>query len=71
MIEQLLLRRGAFEQGRGQEVEAEEGGAELTEPAEEPMHVPETHLASRNLILLTLALIFIGLVLIAVAVVLP
>lgn len=70
MIEQLLLRRGAFEQGRGQELEAEEGSAELAEPAEEPMHVPETHLASRNLILLTLALIFIGLLLIAVAVVL-
>lgn len=72
MIEQLLLRRGAFEQGHGQEIaqiEQEAEGIALAEPSEEPSHVPETHLASRRLILLTLALIIVGLLLIAFALV--
>jgi hypothetical protein len=70
MIEQLLLRRGAFEQGRQQHLEHAEEVASLEELEEERVNVPETSGNSRRLMLLTFAVILIGLLLMIAAVVL-
>lgn len=76
MIEQLLLRRGAFEQGRQQHQEHADAVAALEEPGEfeemeeERVHVAGTASLTRRLLWLALAIVVLGLILMAVAVVL-
>ena len=76
MIEQLLLRRGAFEQGRQQHQDHADAVAALEEPGEleemEAERVPVTGTAglTRRLLWLAVAIVVLGLLLMTIAVVL-
>lgn len=76
MIEQLLLRRGAFEQGRQQHQDHADAVAALEEPEElgeleeERPHVAGTAGLTRRLLWLTIAIVVLGLLLMVAAVVL-
>jgi hypothetical protein len=66
MIEQLLVRRGAFEQGQQQHLDHAE---EVTELEEERVTVPSPNSAMRRVMVLALVLIVIALILIVASVV--
>lgn len=67
MIEQLLLRRGAFEQGRQQHAEHAE---EVAEMEEERIHVPSGRSNTRRIAVMILVIVVIALLLIAASLVL-
>jgi hypothetical protein len=66
MIEQLLVRRGAFEQGQQQHLDHAE---EVTEIEEERVNVPSPSNATRRVVVLALVLIVIALILIVASLV--
>ena len=66
MIEQLLVRRGAFEQGQQQHLDHAE---EVTELEEERVTVPSPNSAMRRVMVLALVLIVIALILIVASLV--
>ena len=66
MIEQLLVRRGAFEQGQQQHLEHAE---EVAEIEEERVNVPNTSTTMRRIIVLALIFAFLALALIMVSLV--
>jgi hypothetical protein len=66
MIEQLLVRRGAFEQGQQQHLDHAE---EVTEIEEERVNVPSPSNATRRVVLLALVLIALALILIVASLV--
>jgi hypothetical protein len=65
VIERLLLRRGAFDEGRQQHQEHAEAVDEAEEVAEEQLRSHESGPAMRRLILLAVALIVLALLFIA------
>jgi hypothetical protein len=67
MVEQLLLRRGAFEQGQQLH---QEHADEVAELEEERVVVPTTSTNTPRLLLLTVALMVVALILIVVSLVL-
>ncbi len=67
VIEQLLLRRGAFEQGQQQHLEHAQ---EVEEIEEERIAIPSTHSITRRLAFIAIVIIIVALVLIALALVL-
>jgi hypothetical protein len=66
MIEQLLVRRGAFEQGQEQHLDHAE---EVAEIEEERANVPNPSTTMRRVTLLAVAIVIIALALIAVSLV--
>lgn len=70
MIEQLLVRRGAFEQGRQQHEAHAEEVAEIEEMEEERIPVPSSSTNVRRLALAVLVIVVIALILMAVGLVL-
>lgn len=67
MVEQLLVRRGAFEQGQQQH---QEHANEVAELEEERIVVPNTSGGTHRLLVLTAVIVIVALILIAVSLVL-
>jgi hypothetical protein len=67
VIERLLLRRGAFDEGRRQHQEHAEEVEEAEEIAEERLRTSDSGIAMRRLVLFVIVLIVLALLIIAVA----
>jgi hypothetical protein len=65
VIERLLLRRGAFEEGRQQHQEHADAVEEAEEIAEEQLRTRDNGIAMRKLVLFAVALVVLALLLIA------
>jgi hypothetical protein len=65
VIERLLLRRGAFDEGRQQHQEHAEAVEEAEEIAEEQLRTQDNGIAMRRLVLCAIALVVLALLVIA------
>lgn len=65
VIERLLLRRGAFDEGRQQPQEHSEPAEEAEEIAEEQLRTQDSGIAMRKLVLFAIALMVLALLIIA------